>query len=514
MRKIIAPILSSIILILAAVSQPSWTAASQCPRRCLTKVFADERYNAGMNEIIRSFQEAAKTEYFSFVYWDDFEYLLSVEYQIFEDGISVPGWETDAQGRRRIVDKGPYRSLLLMGLWFVGGKTQDQGPGYGRFQHNFVILLESWSSWSEETDPLTHKAAILSQIQATPPLHEIAWDYEQMPVTIEMEPEKECVEYGEEIKIDMKNFKDKKGRPTTKYFNRFVFTTERGEIQLFGEHKIGEKEWADSITKAYHQYKAPSAEECGNCDEDTITAYNSCDVLHPDVYPYSRTRKREKIFELKIDIGCDWEGTIASAFSMNASGDESLLTALMPKSSYRGATNWKLDVVFEIDRGNERVRIYRLKSARFDFLDQLDGDVVLNGEAVKTQITGKDQAETRGRNLSRSECDLELIIDLKKKTYKIEGLLYVQNISEKGKGELKVDAPPIRHDEKDTDSYTTEYKEEILIEGKFKEESPVKLEGSKDEIKELPPDFVEFMEALAGNVTGKIRWTLERKGKK
>jgi hypothetical protein len=122
MRKVIALVLSSIILILFAASQTSWAAASQCPRRCLIKVFADERYNAGMNELTSSFQEVAKTEYFSFVYWDDFEYLLSVEYQIFEDGITVPGWETDAQGRRRIVDKGPCRSHLLLGLWFVAGK--------------------------------------------------------------------------------------------------------------------------------------------------------------------------------------------------------------------------------------------------------------------------------------------------------------------------------------------------------------------------------------------------------
>jgi hypothetical protein len=185
----------------------------------------------------------------------------------------------------------------------------------------------------------------------------------------------------------------------------------------------------------------------------------------------------------------------------------------MPKSSYKGITNWKLDVVFELDRGNDRVSIYTLKSARFDFLDELEGDVVLEGEAGKTQITGEDRAEAKGRSLSRSECNLELIIDLKNKTYKIEGRLDVKNISEKGEADLKVDAPPIRHEEKDSDQYMVDHEEEILIEGEFKEEIPNKLEGSVDEIKELPPDFVEFMEALAGKVTGKIRWKLEKKGK-
>jgi hypothetical protein len=337
-----------------------------------------------------------------------------------------------------------------------------------------------------------------------------------MPVTIEMEPEKECVEFGEKISFEMNSYKDRKGRaagPTIGLmpYNRFVFTTEHGEIELLTGEKIGEKEWAARITNPRHFYRAPSAEECGDCKEDTITVYNSCDILDPDVQPISQTRKKEKIYELTIDIGCDWEGTISSASTISDSGDESLLGSIM--QSYQGMTNWKLDVVFELDRGNDRVSIYTLKSARFDFLDELEGNLVLEGEAGKTQITGEDRAETSGRNLSRSECDLELIIDLKNKTYKIEGLLDVQNITEQGEGELKVDMPPIRHDEKDSEEDTTNYREEIFIEGKFKEENPYILKGSLDEIKELPPDFVEFMEALAGNVTGKIRWNLEKKGK-
>ena len=251
--------------------------------------------------------------------------------------------------------------------------------------------MKSWASWSEETDPLAHKAAILSQIQATLPLHEIAWDYEQMPVTIEMEPEKECVEYGEEITIDMKNFRDEKGRPTDKGFNRFVFTTEHGEIQLFGEKKIGEKEWADSISNAYHQYRAPSVEECGDCKEDTITVYNSCDVLLPDVHPYSQTRKREKIYELKIDIGCNWEGTIDSTFKLSSSGEESLLSAMMWMRRYQAMNNWRLDVVFKLDRGNERVKIYELKSARFDFVSEGELDIKIQDENGKIQMTGKEK---------------------------------------------------------------------------------------------------------------------------
>lgn len=396
--------------------------------------------------------------------------------------------------------------------------VQYRGPGFGNFSHSFNHFVKSWDSWSADIDPLSHKADIISQIQVAPPLHEIAWDYERMPVTIEMEPEKECVEFDEEIKIDMKSSRDRKGRSAQPFYrsgcdNRFVFATEIGKIVLSDENRIGEKEWASSADDRYFRYQAPSAEECGDCDEDTITVYNSCDVLDPGVYPYSRTRKKEKIYEIKIDIGCDWEGTIASAFKLSSSGDESLLTAMMPKSKYQGIINWKLGVVFKMDRGNERVKIYELKSARFDFLDESDFEIVMQDEAGKIQTTDRGRAKASGRDLSRSECNLELIIDLKKKTYKIEGALHVENISVTADGRFKIDFGPIRHDQKDRDEAITEYSEEILIEGKFSEESPDKLEGSIDEIKELPSDFVEFTEALFGKASGKISWKLKKKGK-
>ena len=42
-----------------------------------------------------------------------------------------------------------------------------------------------------------------------------------------------------------------------------------------------------------------------------------------------------------------------------------------------GKTDWKLDVIFKLDRRNERVRIYELKSARFKFLEESGGKLQL-----------------------------------------------------------------------------------------------------------------------------------------
>ena len=482
-------------------------------------MYGDEQYLSGLHEVISAFRQAAKTEYFSFVDSGDFEYLVSAEYHVFDTDKYYPSHVIDEQGKGRVIQKGPFRSHLVMTLWFVGGKPVDRGSGRSGVDHNFTKWIKDWESWSEDTDPLSHKAAILSQIQATPPLHEIAWDYERMPVTIEMEPEKECVEYDEEVRINIKSSRDREGRNAQPFYgggcdNRFVFTTEHGKILLSDENKIGENEWATSADYNYYMYQAPSADECGDCKEDTITVYNSCDVLDPDVYPYSQTQKNEKIYEITIDIGCDWEGTIASTFGSSAEGDESLITALMPKSKYKGITNWELDVVFKLDRGNERVKIYELKSAKFSYSGTTELDWKLKGKHGKFQTEGDWAAQVEARNLSPSECDLELIIDLKKKTYKIEGVLHVKNITEKFKGEVEVVVTPIIHEgQKDTDDQMIEHKEEVLIEGEFSEDFPWELEGSLDEMKTTPPEFQEFMEAMAGDISSKIRWKLDRKGK-
>jgi len=47
------------------------------------------------------------------------------------------------------------------------------------------------------------------------------------------------------------------------------------------------------------------------------------------------------------------------------------------EGEFMGKTDWKLDVIFKLDRRNERVRIYELKSARFKFLEESGGKLQL-----------------------------------------------------------------------------------------------------------------------------------------
>lgn len=404
-------------------------------------------------------------------------------------------------------------------LGFIGGKigsVSKQREWWTQTYYNYFGDMISIVTVHTEGDSLDDVVPLmLEKLKKEESIDLTMRRYEQIPQSAETEDNLDCDGGGWRIKLHNVDSGYPRYGFSSSHDNRIVVHTENGTI------KYGEPLEEDDRYKVFERsanlgpgnpsnfsYEPPE----GDDKSDTIIFYNSCDILHEDVLPLSKTKKNVEI--ARVELRCIWEGMITSNFKLSSSGGESLLTALMPKSSYKGKTYWKLGVGFKLDRGNERVKIYKLKEARFSFSDELEGDLVLEGEAGKTRIGGEDRVDVRGRRLSPSECELELIIDLKKKTYKIEGLLDVKNISEKEKGELDVDMPPIQHREKDSNDQTIDYREEILIEGKFKEDGlPEKLAGSIDEIKELPDEFEDFMEAFAGKLSGKIHWKLEWKGK-
>ena len=118
---------------------------------------------------------------------------------------------------------------------------------------------------------------------------------------------------------------------------------------------------------------------------------------------------------------------------------------------YKGTENWEIDGIFKLNRGNERVKIYKLNSAKIKFQEEVESEIHMQSEHGEVQMDGKDKAQLSGRRLSPSECNLLLIIDLKKKTYKINGTLQVENIPANGYGRLKFDVGPIQNDNQDTD---------------------------------------------------------------
>lgn len=208
-----------------------------------------------------------------------------------------------------------------------------------------------------------------------------------------------------------------------------------------------------------------------------------------------------------------WEGTIKSSWEGMAEGDKSLITAIQPGGKYDAHQEWKIYVLFKKTRGNERIKVYELKSARIEYFQaDLEHSLEMRKKDRKVVMDGKHDASIRRRELNRDECNMELILDLKKKTYAVTGKLEVEDIPEKGEGHLEIKAKPIYHDQKDSVGGTTKIKEEINLKGKFTDDKPEKLEGNLNMMSELPAEFKKFMEDIGGKITWKIRWNLKKKG--
>ena len=408
------------------------------------------------------------------------------------------------------------------GSWeegYLGKPDYNPGQAYGDWTlhmqlvnvHFDEVVQEGSTSWSGSASGSGSGAVKNLARTVFSPVDDIIYDYEHIPWSCEVDPEEDEISVGDEMSITIKEIKDSKGREPRPW-QRIVVKVEKGEITN-GTKLAEEGYYALLAQDGEVEVDYESPDDCKDSGTEEVTIFNSCDWGQEQIRPLRLTGWQREIGDGEFEITCDWEGTITSSGRMSSSGDESLITALMVDGQYEALTEWKMDVVFKLDRANDRMRIYELKSARFSFSDTLEGKMKLEGEAGKTEIGGTSSAEVKARNLNRSECDLKLIIDKKKKIYRIEGLLYITDITEEVADRLQVDYPQIRHDEQDSDDQTVEHREEILFGGKFEEESPETLEGSLDEIGELPPDFQEFVRDMAGNISSKISWNLKRKGK-
>ena len=379
--------------------------------------------------------------------------------------------------------------------------------------HFDEVVKEGRASWTGDASGSGMGAVKDLTRTVFSPIDDIIYDYEHIPWSCEVEPEKEEISVGDKMTITIKDIKDSKGRES-KPWQRIVVEIEKGEITN-GVKQYEEKCYAFLVGdgEVEVEYKAP--EDCEESGTEKVFVYNSCDWGKEWISPLQITGSQKEIGNDEFEITCDWEGTIASTFKADAKEGETVLTQLEGSKS-QSDVNWRLDVIFKLDRGNERVKIYELKSAKFTYSD-VDDYTAVNAqkEIVEALVYSKEEAELRGRNLTSSECNLELFINLKKKTYKIEGILNVKNIPGKEESRFKIIVPPTGevHDEKKSGGGAEDIQEEILIEGEFSEDDPEVLQGSEDMFEGWTSTLKLYAEALRGQISGKIRWKLERKGK-
>ena len=336
------------------------------------------------------------------------------------------------------------------------------------------------------------------------PLDDILFEYEKMPQRCDVEPEKDEVEAGEKIVIHLKRIEESKGNPPQS-FQKILVKAKEGKV-LNGTPQGEDYRMFEAASEIDVDYSAP--DECREQTE-TFEVFNSCNI-DPNVVSYIPDRE---IADKNFKIVCNqWEGTIESTWEVKSKGEESLIAALLHEGEFRASENWRLHVVFRKDRGNERIKVYKIQSARIEYEAETGGKSTLEDEGVKIEFGEiKDRAKIR-RALRSSECLLELIIDMERKKYRVEGLLDILNVPIESDSEFKIDARKvIQHNETESETDTEDIQCEIEFEGEFSEDTSERFEGSQNQMDKLQPDAKEFIEALAGKMSDAVKWNLRKR---
>ncbi|MBN1569112.1 MAG: hypothetical protein JXA73_14780 [Acidobacteria bacterium] len=225
---------------------------------------------------------------------------------------------------------------------------------------------------------------------------------------------------------------------------------------------------------------------------------------------FAGDRIRAGTIEIHSRAGAKADGVLTGGFNLtNMEIDESL----------------KLNVVFKKDRENERTRVYELERAAVDF----QGGLKPARTGLETEVAFMDiNAPEMGRlkkPLDSSECELTLIINLVKKTYRISGRVHIQGIPFSQKGVLTsqvAGSKPVREDV--SDEWTEDRNEEIEINGSLDPNQKDAMKGSKDLAADAPEEFRKwtdsFWQALfGGEMKNTVSWDIriptliiERKG--
>ena len=198
-------------------------------------------------------------------------------------------YEADIDGKSGNTEQ--IKSRFILELYYNGGKTQE--------------LIKKWITERNINSIPAHNEKMFYNSDAktrgdTPINEKLLWEFEKTPIKCKIEPEKEHLDATEKMKIELKDFKDHKGR-SSREFNRIVVQVKEGKI-LNGEKSKFNPDYrvftvSDGTVTVL--YKAPES-----CDKkkDMIYVYNSCDILNPDFLPLSETELNTKIAEKEIKI--------------------------------------------------------------------------------------------------------------------------------------------------------------------------------------------------------------------
>ncbi len=192
--------------------------------------------------------------------------------------------------------------------------------------------------------------------------------------------------------------------------------------------------------------------------------------------------------------------------------DEGLATYAFNLTDMVIEESLKLNLVFKMNRGNERMRIYEIERAEVDFNAKMSGKTGVETEAGMVKFLVPQQGQLK-RELSKSDCELSLYIDMKKQTYRITGEVIVSNIpfssKEKVIGKIAGTPPQV---EDLSDEWTEDREEEIDIEGELSLEQKDILEG-RESFYGAPGEFVDWTKSFwkgffGGDIEGSMSWDI------
>jgi hypothetical protein len=193
----------------------------------------------------------------------------------------------------------------------ASGFDPENGDLLGQFalhvqlvdQHHGGVVQDGSASWSVTEDGITASRDLIQAVKSLGesfvPIDKILCDYERLPESVKVEPDKEKVGVGEEITIKLTEIVDYDKRTASGWW-RVLVEVDKGEITNADEEIEGYSIFRVNGGAIDVEYQAP--EMCPGDKSETIKVHNTC-VMREG----SRCLPEIVIAESKFEILCDME---------------------------------------------------------------------------------------------------------------------------------------------------------------------------------------------------------------
>ena len=203
-------------------------------------------------------------------------------------------------GLDEYTDEGrPIRSRITVELYFDGEQRE--------LVHRWV----AYGTWDTISNSGTSSLGLFKKLEASfregPDIMEILERFEKRPVDCRVNPEKEELDAGEVIDIEISDFKDAYGEKSRE-FNRLVVHVSSGDIVNGEPCEIGPDYRVFKVDNGTVKVKYRASTDC-NETEDMLTVYNSCEILPDHRSAINETNIKESLIEKKLEIKC-YDATI------------------------------------------------------------------------------------------------------------------------------------------------------------------------------------------------------------